>query len=343
MPADAPPQPLNDPQDSGSWDIIQWCRDNPVAAALVATIAGTFFYFFGAVHLFVNGSETAADWAQKAWNPEQDQEHSWLVPFIFIWLVWYHWGEMLKGPKRGSPAGLVFTGIGILFYLLSARCIQPRMALISLPFLLYGSILFVWGKNVARVMMFPCAFLIFLIPFGVVQQATFRLQFIITGTVSLLANLVGIHNQAVGTTLHGLNFNFEVAEGCSGIHSIIAITMLTSIYMHIAENKLWKKAVVIGSSVVIAIIGNIGRIFTILLVARLFGADIAGGKYHVASGYIIYPFAILAMLGLSWLLNIKDRHGGGQDGGNNEPPDKPVDPSGPQKPPGGQASYDYDY
>jgi exosortase len=333
---------VNNPKSSEHWDFMEWCRGNPVAVALLATIAGTLVYFFGAVHLFVNGSETAADWARKAWTPEQDQEHSWIVPFVFLWLVWYHWAELVKAPKRGSNLGLVFAGAGILFYVLSTRCLEPRMALISIPFLLYGSILFIWGKNVARIMMFPCAFLIFLIPFGVIQQATFRLQFIITGTVSVLANLVGIHNTASGTTLSGQNgsFHFDVAEGCSGIHSIIAITMITSIYMHIAESQLWKKAVVLFCSVLFAIIGNIGRIFTILLVAKLFGMNLAT-NYHTISGYLIYPFAILAMIGLSSLLNIDKGHH--PETGQSPPPTTPPEGSGPQKPGHGDPTYDYDY
>ena len=315
MPQSMKKTPSSGSSKSGeSWDVAAWCKANPFAVAAIATIAGTFVWFFGGLRLFVNGAESTADWARLAWNPEQDQEHSWLVPFVFAGLIYYHWDEMVKSPKKGSNLGLVPLGIGILLFLASTRCLEPHMALFSLPFLFYGSILFVWGKAVARIMLFPCAFLIFLIPLGPVQQATFKLQFIITDIVSMLGNLVGIHNQALGTTLNGQNgdFHFEVAEGCSGIHSIIAITMLTSIYMHLAEKVLWKKIVVFGCSVLFAIIGNIGRIFTILLVAKFFGANIAAGQYHTISGYLIYPFAILAMIGLSSLLNMRPRHGGAE-------------------------------
>lgn len=333
---------MNNPKSTESWDFLAWCKSNPVATALVATIVGTFVWFFGGMHLFVNGAETAADWAQKAWNPEQDQEHSWIVPFVFIGLIIYHWQELVKAPKSSSKLGLVFAGIGILFFVLSTRTLEPRMALISLPFLFYGSALYVWGKHVARIMLFPCAFLVFLIPFGVIQQATFKGQFIITYTVSFLANLVGIHNQALGTTISGQNgdFHFEVAEGCSGIHSIIAITMLTSIYMHLAESQLWKKAVVLFSSAVFAIIGNIGRIFTILLVAKVFNADI-GGKYHTYSGYLIYPFAILAMIGLSSLLNIDVAPK--QQGADSDEGAKPSSSSAQRKSRRREQTHEYDY
>src|ERR1700677_23422 len=116
-----PLHPVSNPTTSESWNIIKWCRGNPFAAALVLAIAGTFFFFFGSVHLFVNASESAADWAMKAWNPEQDQEHSWIVPFVFIGLIYYHWEAILKAPKRGSPIGLAFAGFGVLLFLLSTR------------------------------------------------------------------------------------------------------------------------------------------------------------------------------------------------------------------------------
>lgn len=319
-------------------EALRWCKANPVSVVLLATICGTFAYFYGVVPLYVNHSESAARWAWLAWNPEQDQEHSKLVPWIFAGLVWMHWGELVKAPKGSSPWGLAIAGIGILLFLASTRCLEPHMALFSIPFLLFGSLLYLCGKAVARIMLFPCAFLIFLIPLGPIQQATFKLQFIITGIVSVIANLFGMHIEALGTTLSASNssFHFEVAEGCSGIHSIIAITMLTSVFMHLKEKVLWKKIVIVASSVVFAIIGNIGRIFTILLVARLFGADIAGGSYHEYSGYIIYPFAVMAMIGLSALLNMKPRPKQGADAGESAKP--PLSRPRPAK-----ATYDYDY
>lgn len=322
----------------GAAAALRWCKANPVSVVLLATICGTFVYFFGMVPLFVNHSESAARWAWLAWNPEQDQEHSKLVPWIFAALVWMHWSELLEAPKGSSRWGLAVAGIGILLFLASTRCLEPHMALFSIPFLIFGSLLYLYGKAVARIMLFPCAFLIFLIPLGPIQQATFKLQFIITGIVSVIANLFGMHIEALGTTLSASNssFHFEVAEGCSGIHSIIAITMLTSVFMHLKERVLWKKVVIVASSVVFAIIGNIGRIFTILLVARLFGADIAGGPYHEYSGYIIYPFAVMAMIGLSALLNMKRKPKQDAEESSSSSAKSPL--SRPAK-----ATYDYDY
>jgi exosortase len=289
-----------------------WLRRDPVGALLLCSTLATLVYFFGFLPLFVKGTFikglcSTAVWAWQAWTPQANQEHSKLVPFISLGLVWYHRDKIWQVPKQGSNKGLIFVALGILLFAISARCLQPRMALASFPFLIYGSVLYLCGSAVARIVLFPCAFLIFLIPVAVIEQATFRLQFIITGVIGFLSNLVGIKIDAIGTTLTAADnsFNFAIAEGCSGIRSLIAMTMITAIYVHLTQNKLWKKAVVLAFSIVFAIAGNIGRLFTVILVAKFIDPKLAAGIYHDYSGYIFFPIALVAMLLFSRLVNLK--------------------------------------
>lgn len=283
-----------------------WCARNPLSVALLLGILATFFYFFAVFHPFVNGVKTTARWAWEAWNPEGNQQHGRLVPFLTLGLIWMHRDELRLAVKRGSNLGLIPLGIGIFLFVLSVRCLQPRMALAGVPFLLYGAVLFVWGKAVARVLLFPCAFLIFMIPVAALEQATFRLQFIITGLVGLVAHFFGIGIQAIGTTLTASDgsFNFEIAEGCSGIRSLAAMTMLTAIYVHLTQDRIWKMGVIFFCSVFFAIVGNVGRIFTVVLVAKYYDPKFAGGLYHDYSGYLFFPIAFMAMLLFSKLVNL---------------------------------------
>ena len=305
------PEHASDPKEIGILDELfqfqKWCFKNPIPALTLAAIFATLVFFFGWLQIFMNGSQSLATWALKAWTPELNQEHSKLVPIVFLGLIAYHHNEIRSATKLPSNKGMLFIGISLLLYLLAVRCLQPRMGLLAVPFLIYGSTLYLWGKKVARHILFPCAFLIFMIPMGAAEQATNSLQFIVTGAVGFLSRIVGIHIQAVGTTLTAVDgtFNFEIAEGCSGIRSITAMAMLTAIYVHFAQNQLWKKMVVFGCSALFAIVGNIGRIFTVVLVARFFDPEIAGGIYHDWSGYLFFPFALVAMLGISKLVNIE--------------------------------------
>ena len=289
-------------------------RLDRLAVALLLSIGLTLVYFYGFVPLFVkgmfsNGVSSVAAWAWQAWNPQMNQEHSKMVPFISLGLVWYHRREIARAEKRGLNMGLLFVGAGLLLFLLSARCLQPRFALASVPFLIYGSVLYLWGREVARIVLFPCAFLIFMVPVAAIEQGTFRLQFLITDLIGFLSNLVGIRIQAIGTTLTAADgsFNFEIAEGCSGIRSLTAMAMITAIYVHLTQDKLWKKFTIFAFSIVFAIAGNVGRIFTVILVAKFINPKLAAGIYHEYSGFLFFPIALVAMVLFGKLLNARSR------------------------------------
>jgi exosortase len=282
-------------------------RRRPATALLLTGVAAAAIFFYCFLPLYGKHPLPIWLWAWRRFLPEYNQEHSKLIPLLLIFLPWYHRRDLRSARKRGDNLGLVFVLVGLACYVAAARVVQPRLALSGLPFLVFGTILFLWGREVARILLFPCVLLFFLIPLGAIEQTTFRLQFLIVGFVKVLSKLCGIGVQNVGTSIHSTsgNWGFDIAEGCSGIRSLIAMIMLTALYVHFYQHKLWKKAVILAGSVVFAIVGNAGRIFTIIVLAQMGFPKFAGGLYHDWSSQLIFfPIALLTMLGLGRLLSI---------------------------------------
>jgi exosortase len=282
------------------WTSLDFAR-----VALALCIFGIFYYYFGFTRIYQSLPLTLWAWARYA--PQYNSEHGKLVPLIFIFLVWYHREEIAKAKKKGSNLGLVWVVLGCLIFAVGARTLQGRMGMAAFPILLYGIVLYLWGKEVARILLFPIAFLIFLIPMSAIEQATSNLQFLVTGAAQSVCGLFGIHLYRQGSTLipvDGSFGGFDVAEGCSGIRSLMAMVMVTSIFVHLTQTVRWKQITIFSLSLFFAIIGNAGRIVSIFIVAKLFGAPFAGGSYHEVSGYISFPIAIGAMLGVSWVLDL---------------------------------------
>jgi len=286
---------------------IEWAKRNPSGLLLLFTIVVTFVYFFGVVPLFADRLFSAFGWAWLAWNPETNYEHAKLIPLIVIGLLWYDRKKIFNAETGSSAWGWVFLGAGLLLFLVSARTVQARFALAALPLILFGVVLYVWGKSVARVMLFPIAFLFFMVPLNFLTQATVRLQFLETAIASAVCNLIGIHVNTLGTVVNSADssFHFEIDEGCSGIHSLMAIAMLAAIYGHVTQDKLWKKLAIFAAALLFAVIGNAGRLVSIFAMGRWFGQDLAGGPYHNISGYLSFPFAIGAMVLFAKLINIE--------------------------------------
>ncbi|HWY41402.1 MAG TPA: exosortase/archaeosortase family protein [Chthoniobacterales bacterium] len=287
--------------------VVDWIEGEPLRALLIATVVATFVYFFGFLPLFINGQLSTAVWAWQAWTPETNYEHAKLIPLIVAFLIWYDRDKLKAAPIGSSRWGWLFIGIGLFLFFVAARTVQARLALTALPFLLFGMVLYVWGKGVARVLLFPIGFLLFMVPLNFLSQATFRLQFIETTIASGVCNFIGIKVHTIGTLVDSADnaFHFQVDEGCSGIRSLMAIAMFSAIYGHFTLDKFWKKFVLFAGSLLFAIIGNAGRLISVFIVGRFFGQDLAGGPYHAVSGFISFTCAFMAMVLFAMLLNVK--------------------------------------
>lgn len=285
--------------------LTAWCRRRPLDAVLAAMLFGTLFYFFGCYHVFLNGLQTTAEWAQRSWNTENDLEHGPLILPAVLFMVWYHRADLAAAPKRSSLAGLPIVLLGVMLFVFSVRTLQPRVAELSFPILCYGMVWFIWGHKTARVILFPCVFVLFMMPIGFLISRTVALQ---TFTAAVAAKLSGYLHIAVdsdGAYLRALDgsFNFEVAGGCSGIRSLTAMTMLAALYVHFTQRSLWRKALIFGSSLFFALIGNLMRIFTVVLFAHYISATKAAELYHDYSGFIFFPVAVGAMVAFAALVN----------------------------------------
>jgi exosortase len=296
MPALSPPAPLPKPSlgEVGRC-FAQWVRERPLQALCMAGAAATCIYFYFYYPAYMDGLHSAFFWAWGASNAENNQEHARFI---------------LRAKKEPVGWGLAIVALGLLIYLLGARTLQPRLAVLSLPVLIYGSVLFLWGREVARVFTFPCVFLLFMIPIGGVVQGTVSLQLLVSSAVNALSGWMGMKIETSGTLIRSLDgsFDFEIAEGCSGIRSLMAMSTLAALYVHFTQRELWKKLVIFAGSIVFAVIGNIARIFTVILVAKFISPKLAGGLYHDYSGLIFFPVAVFAMVSFSSLLNRNWRH-----------------------------------
>lgn len=304
--AASPSAPAAAPAVAWHAAVLDWVRANPVPAAFWAVLTGVLAIFYAGIPLFSLYHVTVLGWAWSAWNPETHYEHGPLVPVIALGLVWFAWPRLRTLRPEPDNLGMAPLLFGVGLYLLGARTLQPRISLSGLPFVLLGVVLYLYGRRVARLLLFPLACLFFMIPVPGVDQATVRLQLFAAKAAQHICSLIGLNLSAVGTSLTASDggFSFEIAEGCSGINSLMAITLMTAVFAHLTQDRLWKKLVLFAGSIPVAIIGNIARLVSIMIVAKVFGQRVAGGWFHDSSAYLIsFPFAFGSLCLLNKILN----------------------------------------
>jgi hypothetical protein len=135
---------------------------SPLSTVLLWSIGATLVVFFCLLPLYARAPIMV--WAWKHWLPNLNQEYGKLVIPLSLLLVWYHRRRIRSAPKNPSNLGLIFLGAGFFFVLLGTRAMQPRITMLAIPTLIFGVVLFLWGKAVARVLLFPIGFLGFMIP-----------------------------------------------------------------------------------------------------------------------------------------------------------------------------------
>lgn len=327
--------------------IFAWVRRDPLGALLLAVIAGVLVYFFGFYQVFMNGTQSTAEWTWRGWNDENDQVHCrFIVPIIAL-IFWLRRGDLMAAVKAPSTRGLAFVIVGIVFFVLAVRCLQPRIAIVALPLIVYGAAEFVGGRDLARIFIFPCLLMLFMVPIGGVIQGTVSLQLLASKTVGALCALLGIHVQIIGTTINVDGHSFEVAGGCSGIRSLMAMSMLAALYVYFTQKEAWKRWVIFGCSILFALVGNIARLFSVVLVAKWWNPEIAGGPYHDLSGLIVFfPCAVLVMVAFGNLLNRDWSHARARlaktiTAPDTEPNSPATDGEAGERKPASPISYDY--
>ncbi len=280
-------------------------------ALLVIGALLVYFYGFYEAYPKANGN-TLARWTWLSCNPMNDSVHGRAIPVIFAVMCWLSWKQARREVfKPFATLGLAGVAFGVGMFLLSIRTSQPRLALAGLPFLILGVTTHLWGLRVAKHFIFPAFIWYFAIPIPGIQQATTILQVVVTKFCFMGGSAMGMPLVVDGNTISSVGenaWNFDIAEGCSGIRSLMALAMIAAIYANYTQKTLWKKVFLFACALPLSLVGNFGRIFTILLLAHFGFEDFAAKTYHDWAGLLIFfPIALSGLFVIDWLLNIRTR------------------------------------
>lgn len=299
---------------SERWRLAALPADLLLKLGLSAVLVGLAFCLF---HLQGNTTDirmfgrSAILWMVDRWRDDSgDNSHGWLIPFVSLWAVWHQRRELFSAPRRVSGWGLAVVVTALLMHWVGAKAQQVRMSLFALIGLFWGVPFYLYGWQVAKRLIFPAAFLIFCIPLNFLDSLTFPLRMVVTVVSTHFLNGIGIAVRRSGSAIISLTeggFQLDVADPCSGLRSIMALTALTAVYAYLTQKTLLKKWILFAASIPLAIIGNTARITTIALMAQAFGQEVAVGLYHDYSGFIFFPVSLGLMILLGSALNSEPR------------------------------------
>ena len=271
----------------------------PMLAALVSGGLLLAWPYLAIAEFGPGGSQNGFQWLFSAWNPETDYEHGWLVIPIIAFMLYHARHCIIRAPKRIDWRGLLLFVPACILLMLSFRVGQPRVAMGALPLILLGGAWYLAEPQTARICAFPLLFFWLCIPLPSFQQATVELQIIATQFGHLGGSLFGVDTYLQGTNIRSTEGHwdaFNIAGGCSGMRSLMALIMLSAAWAYLSDLKFWKKCVLFLSAIPLAVIGNGVRIASIVVMAEYGDARFAAKTWHDWSGLLFFfPICLLGL------------------------------------------------
>lgn len=243
-------------------------------------------------------ADTAASLGAIWWRSET-YAHGLLVVPVAAWLLWQRRDRVLRAQPRAQPwALLLLLAAGALWALgrLGAVLAFEHFALY---FLLLGGAWLVAGTDALRRAAFPVGFALFAVPFGdflVVPLQDFTAHFTVAAV-----RLTGVPIYREGYDLALPSGNWRVAEVCSGLRYVIASLVLGVLYAHLMYRSRWRQAAFIGLSLVVPVLANGLRAFTIVMIGHVSGMRLAVGVDHLIYGWIFFVVVMMALFAIGAL------------------------------------------
>jgi exosortase A len=243
---------------------------------------------------------TWGEWVEMAnqWWNISTYNHVLLVPPILIWLVRLRWPELrTMRPQACWPPFLWFAA-GLLAWASGAAAGVNTVGQLGAVMLLQGATIVVLGPKVAAGLLFPLAYMFFLVPFG--GEIIPALQAITAHIAVGLTHLSGVPASLSGVFIDTPVGRFEVAEACSGVKFLIAMIALGTLVAHMGFRSARRRALFMTACVVVPVLANGARAWGTIYVAQSRGVEFAAGFDHIVYGWVFFGLVMAGLLGAAW-------------------------------------------
>jgi exosortase len=231
------------------------------------------------------------------WWTDPNFSHGFFVPLFSGFVVWQERSRLARLSPQPSWWGLLFLGFGLCVLIVGQLGAELFLSRLSLLIVLAGLIVLFLGWTFFRVLLFPWAFLLLMIPIPAIifNQIAFPLQLLASKVASTTLPWMGVPVLREGNVIILPAMALEVADACSGIRSLMSLTTLAVIYGYLMEGKVGPRVLLALASIPIAVIANSLRVVGTGLLVQYWDPDKAQGFFHEFQGWLMFV-ASLAML-----------------------------------------------
>lgn len=221
-----------------------------------------------------------------------------IVPLIG-WLIWQRRDEVMALTPCSYPLGLLCLLLGGLMWLLGQAAGVALFRHAGLVFMIQSSVLALLGPQVARGLLFPLFYLVFLVPFGdefipALQTITAKLCMIFLGWAGIPAHIEGVFI-SIPTGA------FEVAEACSGVKFLVAMAAYAALAAHVCFKSWLRRIAFMIVAFIVPILANGVRAYATIHISYATGNNHFAESFdHIIFGWVFFAVILTIVMAVGW-------------------------------------------
>lgn len=240
--------------------------------------------------------------ASLAWKSDY-YTHTVIVPLLVGYLIYKERGRIFKDIHGSFGFGILLLFTGILLYGLTELVFKDArllLAIFSIVLFWIGAFALCYGLKTVRAALFPLFLLFLTVPLPMAEMDWF-MQSIRAGSAEVASAIF----TACGVPVFRNGFYFflpgvsiEIAKECSGIHSTLALLVLSLVAGYMFLRSTWKRGLLVLLVVPIVSLTNGLRIATLTLLAAYVDKNILRSSLHRDGGILFFMLALSLLVAI---------------------------------------------
>ena len=270
------------------------------ASVLLASVLLGYLYADSLVFLF------------GYWSGSEDYSHGMFIPAISLFLIWQARHRIAAVCVKNTWWGFAVILTGLFLYWIGEFATLFVLQHVSLWLVIVGLVVALMGFHRSRAIAFPLSYLLTSIPLPVFLYASLSSQLQLWSSALGVGylQLVGVTAFREGNVIDLGPVQLQVVEACSGIRYLLPLTSLALLCAYLFKDRMWKRVLLVLSSIPISVLVNGFRIGMIGVLVEWYGQGAAEGFYHLFEGWVLFIASLGLLILEMWVLGRVGTMGG---------------------------------
>ncbi len=241
---------------------------------------------------------------ERLWGSREEYGYAYIIPAITAYFIWQNKNELQKIEYNLSWLGGVLLTFGIFLILLGVLSATHSIAQYGYIISIISTAFLFLGWQSFKVVLAPMLLLFLVVPLPgfIFNNLSADLQLISSQLGVWVIRAFGISVFLEGNVIDLGVFKLQVVEACSGLRYLFPLVSLSIIAAFLFQAALWKRVVLVLSSIPITVFMNSFRIGMIGVLVEYGGIEQAEGFLHDFEGWFVFMACVGLLVIEMWLL-----------------------------------------